>query len=526
MSSRVNRRGFLTLVAGSAAGAVLASCGPTPTPVPPTATPVPPTPTKPPATAAPAAPTATPVPPTATKPPAPTPTKPAEAIAIRWWDQFLPLVPLHKKLWEAYSQKHPNVTVQYTQYTPEDLGKALQLAYPNKQAPDVHSLAGIGLPVSALIKENWFTPLESYVTAEWKKRLPAGTFVEGITMFGGKAYSFPLFSFRQHTTLNWFNKDLLTEAGYDPEKGITTWDEFRTAAQKITKKGEGKVFGWIQGIQFIERNAAHLSDLAQVAGAPGGINWETGEYTYHTDPYANAVEFLVSLARDGSLFPGSTSLNARTARARWVTGVAGMFFDGPWNIGVLKTDYAAFMDKTGVADVPVPNAGQAAYIHVSPAGGVFWISRQSKDPQVCAAILQLLTTEEYYIGLAERMDQPPLDLAAVEKANVHPTYKKAMIFYKNRVRLQPDPVVRNPAVAQVYAEMTPVRPNLGEIVQGAITGDLKDFKAALKDYSSKTSAERERALKIAQGKGAKVTLDDWVFANWEPDKDYTSDMYR
>ena len=111
MSKNLNRRSFLTLVAGGAAGVVLTSCGATPTATPqatptkapPTATPVPPTATKPAAVTAPTAVPPTAVPPTATAAPPPaTPTVafkkgeirimkttvklPTDKVTFRWLD--------------------------------------------------------------------------------------------------------------------------------------------------------------------------------------------------------------------------------------------------------------------------------------------------------------------------------------------------------------------------------------------------------------------------------------------------------
>jgi multiple sugar transport system substrate-binding protein len=123
------------------------------------------------------------------------------------------------------------------------------------------------------------------------------------------------------------------------------------------------------------------------------------------------------------------------------------------------------------------------------------------------------------------MDQPPLDLSAVDRANVHPTYKRAMTLFQERVKLAPSAVVKNPAVADVLGEMKPIEPSLGQIVQGAFSGDVTDYKATLQDYSDKLSAERERAVGVVQGKGAKVSLDDWTFANWQPGQDYTAESY-
>jgi multiple sugar transport system substrate-binding protein len=81
-------------------------------------------------------------------------------------------------------------------------------------------------------------------------------------------------------------------------------------------------------------------------------------------------------------------------------------------------------------------------------------------------------------------------------------------------------------VAQVQAEMKDIRPNLGEIVQGALSGTVSDWKGALKDLSDKLTAERDRAIKVVQGKGVKVSVDDWIFANWDTTKDYDSTFYK
>lgn len=445
-----------------------------------------------------------------------------DQVNIVWWDQFLPLEPLHQSIWDRYQEAHPDVTVEYTVYNPQEQGQALQLAYESDQMPDVHSLAGLGVPPQQLVDQGWFQALSN--GGEIQQALPEGSLLEGITIFNGEVFSFPLFSFRQYTTLNWFNKDLMEQAGFDPETGPATWDEFREAARAMTEAGGGRIFGWIQGLNFPDRLGVHVDELAQVAGAPGPIDHATGEYTYTSEPYAQAIEFLLSLQEDGSLFPASSTLDARTGRARWATGVAGMFFDGPWNIGVVQQEFSDFADKVGVAPIPTPSS-DASLIHQGPTGGVFWISSQSANPDVAADILREFTTPEYYVGLAERMDQPPLDLSAVEQADVHPTYQRAVQFYTDRVRLAPSPIARNPAVSRVNAAMEDIHPDLGEIVQGVFSGDVTDYRAALQTYNDQLTAERDRAIETVRAEGVDVSIDDWVFSEWQPDQDFTPDMY-
>lgn len=527
LARRFSRRRLLGSTTGAGLIVVLAACSSPPA----TSTPA----TAQPQSAAPAQPTAA-KPATPETKPATTPQPAATTasgssqgkVVIRWWDQFQTLAALHKGIWATYSQQHPNVTVQYTEYNPPDQGKALQLAFRSHQMPDVFTLAGLNAPVARLQADGWFQPLEPFVTdaATWKQHFPAGTFLDGIDVFGGKVYSFPLFTFRQHTTFNWFNTVLMKEAGFDPSVGpITQADELK-AASAITQKGSGRNFGIVLPIKFNDRMGIHATDLAEVNGAAGPIDWKTGEYAYGSAPFVQALDFLTSFQAKGALFPASSTLDARNARARWATGAAGSFTDGPWNVGYIKLSFKDFLDKVGVGQIPIPDASKPAYTLHSPNNGDFWISKESKHPEVAGQILQLLTTKDYYIGLAEQMDQPPLDLSAVDNANVHPSYKRAIKLFQEIVRLAPEPLVKNPEVAQVLAEMRDIHPNIGEIVQGAFSGQVKDYQSALKQYSDKLSTERERALKVVQGKGAKVSLDDWKFSNWQPGKDYTAEMYQ
>ena len=99
------------------------------------------------------------------------------------------------------------------------------------------------------------------------------------------------------------------------------------------------------------------------------------------------------------------------------------------------------------------------------------------------------------------------------------------MLFDQQMRLGPDPAVRNADVAQVYLELKKVTPDFGQTVQGLYTGQLKDPKAAMQDLQDRWNKELDRAIKAAQAKGAKVSRDDWKFANWDPTKDYTQADY-
>jgi multiple sugar transport system substrate-binding protein len=447
----------------------------------------------------------------------------AGAKTLRCWDHFQPREDLHKKLFADF-QKSQGIAVDYTVYNPNQQGQALQLAFNSKQLPDVFTTAGVKLSQARLRKESWIAPIQ--LEQKDLAAMPADVFLDGFTHFDDKLYSLPLVNFRQYSTLIWYNAELAEKAGLDPERDLATWDGFRAAAAKIEKAGGDGVSGWVAPLQFAERLGEHVSDLAMAAGGSGAVAPRTGEYSYATDPYVHAIEFLASLKQDGLLFPASSSLDARTARARWTTGVAGLFFDGPWNIGVVNDQFKPFLDKVGVAPMPAAEAGKPVFVYAPPKAGDYCVAATSQHAEAAAELVKLFTTKEVMLAEAEQMDGMPVDLALVDQANVHPTYKTAAAIFRRQIRLRPAPEVRNPAVSEVTAEMKQIEPDLGAIVQGVLSGQVKDARKALAEYDDKLTAERARAVKAVAAKGAKVTVDDWAFANWVPGQDYGRDKYK
>lgn len=444
-----------------------------------------------------------------------------DAAIIKWWDIFQPLIPLHEKVWADFAAAHP-AKVEYTPGNPSDMMQSLQLAFRSNQLPDVFNVPnGNAATINSLQSAGWFQPLADSFTFD--KPFQQEALAEGFTSFGGKPYTFPIFAIRQTSTSLWFFRNGVEAAGIDAEAGPATWDEARKAALAGTTGGK---YGLILPLQFGDRMEAHFIDLAQAAGAAGEIDWKTGDYAHASQPFLDALEFLMSFQKDGSLHPGSSSVDARQGRARWIADEALMFFDGPWNSGVLNGNFKEQIDLIGVtAQVPYPGDKASAFNYRGPSTGTFYLSAQSQHPDIATQVLQLLTSDDYYVGLAERMDQPPLDPSAVERANVHPTYKKIVSAYQDYVRIAPDPLARNPAISAVYAEMRDVTPGLGEIIQGAFSGAFSDPKPILQQYADQMNRERDRAIEVAKGKGAEVSRDDWVFDAWAPGEDFTADKY-
>lgn len=444
--------------------------------------------------------------------------------SLAWWDQFNPLQKIQRATFSAYTGKG-GPKVEYTVYNPNDQGKALQLAFSSKQMPDVFTLAGVDVPPSVLLSQSWFAPLANGDAIA--KVMPEGAIVDGLHRFDGKLYSFPIFSFRQYDALLWSNRAILTKAGLDPDDQPKSWDEVRAAARKVKQSGTA---GIILPLKFAERMSAFVQQLAQAAGFPGvhgigrgdGLNIQTGEYAHDDDAYVQAIEFLLAFKKDGTLFPASTSLDARAGRARWAAQSSGFLFDGPYNAGVINGDFKALLPQLAVAGIPTPDGAEPMITHAA-TGGTFWVAAQSDKVDKASELLLTLTGKEYQAGLANAMDQPPLDLDAVAGSQAHETYKQVVEMFKKQVFLGPSPEARNAKVSQAIGAMAPVEPGLGAIIQGVFSGQVKDVKGALARLSDGMNSAREAA--IAKSSGG-VSAADWKFDSWTRGKDFTAEDYR
>jgi multiple sugar transport system substrate-binding protein len=438
-----------------------------------------------------------------------------------------PRSPFYKAFFDAYKKAHPNITVQFDELPAAQVSQAIPLAIQNGAAPDIFWLPG-GVTGGQAVQQNWIAPLDDVIPnfQQWKAAFPPGTLVEGITMFNGKVYTFPLSSLQRYATLIFYNPDFMKQAGYDPTSKPFTWDDFRAACKKLTTQGAGKYYGLVLGGQSSDTTfGTFVSNFAEMAGAAGGeLNWKTGEYNYTSDQFQAATDLLLALKQDSSILPGILSLTQRDATTRMEQGIAAMTLDGPW----APTRWTGNF-QFGVASQPLPNSGTPQPLSYTPGGGNYhWLYAKSKYPAVAGDILsywgslQGQTAFQAIVGGALQATFPGARQAAGNNAAT----TTMNTLFDQQMRLAPDPRVRNPDAGQVYIEQKAIHPNLAETIGGLFSGQLSDPKGALKDLQDRADKELDRAIKAAQAKGAKVSRDDWKFANWDPTKDYTDADYK
>ena len=459
----------------------------------------------------------------------------SDPTTFRWVDSGDQKAVFWNAFFDKYMEAHPNVTIQYDALPWNEIAQVVPLGVRNGTAHDVFQRP-LAVSLAQAVNEGWVSALDDIIPdfEAWKASFPGGVFVEGITGFNGKTYSFPATSNKRYGSHLLYNVDYLDEAGVDPQAGPMSADDFVATAKKVTENGAGRYFGFIMGGNQVNRWGAIVREFSRMAGAISmgvgnfDVDLSTGEIPYTNPLYLEAIDVLLRLRDDGSVFPGTLSMNAPEARARMPQGAAGMILQGPWNIPIWLRENPDF--NFNIAGQPLLDPPTLVPITVGPGGSneihVF-AGASDANKQIAGDIFHYLGTYEGQVAWATLVGaaDPAIFAEAIAEADMNPLERQALLMFNEQVRVGPSQIVRNPATADVNLELRPISPNLAETVQGIYTEQIGDIEGAIQDLADRANAELDRAIAAAQDKGADVSRDDYVFPNWDANEDYGEEKY-
>ena len=163
---------------------------------------------------------------------------PTDDTTFRWVDSGDQKAVFWNAFFAKYQEAHPNITIQYDALPWNEIAQVVPLGVRNGTAHDVFQIP-LAVTLAQAVNEGWVAPLDDIIPdfENWKARFPAGQFVEGITGFDGLTYAFPATSNKRYGHHLLYNVDYMEEAGFDPQAGPMSADEFVEAARKITENG-------------------------------------------------------------------------------------------------------------------------------------------------------------------------------------------------------------------------------------------------------------------------------------------------
>lgn len=385
-----NRRQLLQLTFGAATASLLSACAAGSTAKPAAA----PAPTSAPAAAQPtaasaAAPASQPTPQTA-------PAAGGQTVSIEYWQYFYQSKQdLVNSLIQDFQKQNPNIEIVHNSTIPyEQYQQKLAAAAPAGQGPDVVNL--------------YYGWLGKYTQSGYLQELPSAAFpaatlekdffpvVQGAKL-QDKYWGVPT---AVRTLALFYNKDLLSGAGLDPNKPPTTWDEFVDVALKTTKRGaDGKLeiagFAWGpdgQGHQWWREALNRQNGITPLTPDLKKLNW--------TDPQAvEAFTWWTDLVTKHKVGEQGFYTDDPTA---FKTGHAALHVDGSFRLSTLAAD----APDLNYAIAPLPtHKDKATY-------SSFWVNcvtKRATGPRLDAATkwLQYLTTPEVMRQWVEKVGELP-----------------------------------------------------------------------------------------------------------------------
>jgi ABC-type glycerol-3-phosphate transport system substrate-binding protein len=425
---------------------------------------------------------------------------------------------------KLFQAAHGGNTIRKTTQVTDKYPDLFALAARSGTAPDVFQIARTPT-IQEQVSNGWLLPLDKWATESWKSKFGPGWFGEGGNTFGGKTYSAPFNGAGSNLQL-YCHHGLFKQAGLANADGSPqlpkTWDDVTRAAEAITSKSGGKAFG----LGFGNSQGGALSWLTEIftrgAGSVGGTNnldYRVGKWTYSTDRnYADFIGLLLDWKKRGFIFPTAMSASDEQARAFFSQGKFGMIVNGVWSQAAWKeskfTDYS-------LVTLPTPTATPQGYFYYGQGSSarMFGISAKTANPDEAFAWLDWLYSKE----AGQRWVKAGLGLSAYAENN-DPSLIDFAPFAQyvatSTTNLPgPDPILRNPELAKVKVDA--VKPDINDVLAGLYTGQLKDVGKALSELDGRLNKAQEDGVAAAAKAGAKVSMTDYVFADWDPTKPYT-----
>jgi multiple sugar transport system substrate-binding protein len=277
---------------------------------------------------------------------------PTQTIRVMgWWGTFEHFRPGWELSVREFERQNPGVHIEYTATAFDQTLNQITTAVLGNNAPDMVSINPVWMEQLNAI--NALEPLEPYVPAEELRQIPP-RLLEDMTV-GGSVRALP-----QHAgpIMMVYNRDLLREAGLNPDQPPRTWPEFVEAVRRVCAlpaRANGKVYGVALRT---ERNPISAMWTIPIVWANGGeILDAASNLTLTTPPVTAAFSWYRDTVRSGCSPEGATVADTRNLFGQ---GRAGFIFEGPWSRGI-------FTNISG------------GRLRMEPGGNV-WVARMPAGP--------------------------------------------------------------------------------------------------------------------------------------------------
>jgi multiple sugar transport system substrate-binding protein len=274
----------------------------------------------------------------------------------------------------AYMAAHPNVHVDLIQLSAGQYVEKIFTEIQGGQVPDILPLFTTQMP--QYMHLDLLEPVDA-----WLARAPFRTRLLPLQKFAqrdGKNYGVVLTASPQGLL---FNHLLLDQAGVAVP---TTLDQLYDAADKVYKKTG--VFGYGAHVDTSTMLLAYVSCMQWVLGNGSDFSRADGTITCNAP---GTVEAFQQMMRFVNAPFAPKGLGWYQLRSMFAAGKLAMLFDGPWDLGQVKTVNAALYPHVSMAPSPTPT-------HAAITGGAFYtMLKKETNKQAVWDYIAMATSDEW-----------------------------------------------------------------------------------------------------------------------------------
>jgi len=285
---------------------------------------------------------------------------------------------------EAWNTKNPDCKINLT-YIPhtEMVGKIAQ-GIASGEVPDLMGMDLIYAP--QFEKAQQLVDLTDRIK-DWPELKTASKGHMTVATYEERLYGVPLYA---DVSALFYNKDLFTKAGLDPEKPPTSLAELRTYADKITALG-GDTKGYYLPGNCAGCNIFTVGPLMWASGATIEAK-DKGAEPLVGDGVKQVLQFARDMVKAGNVHDGDRTENGETFHLQFGSGKVGMMGTGNFNITLARQQNPGM--KFGIALLPgvTPNSS-ASFI----GGDLVVVPRGSERVADAVNVMKFLLSDEVQV---------------------------------------------------------------------------------------------------------------------------------
>ena len=289
---------------------------------------------------------------------------------------------------EYYEKKHPDVEIKIVNSDWGSYHERIPVWVRAGKEPDVY-LTSV-MEYGMLQRLGAILPLDDVIDEELKSTMPK-RFLDWFSV-DGSLYGVPG---QVGAYIFWYNKDIFKEAGLDPAKPPTNWQELKEYAVKIKENTDAYPIGLNLG-RPADATQLILGNIYYSATNEPFVDGE-GKARFNSPNGIAAIKYMLELVEEGLTQPNPEQTTKGDTRILFKDGKVAMYYDtcSSKKYWVELTDLTSAETSKFATASPIKSSFEDKKAMVTTNADPWVVSANSKYPEIAKDVLRELLKPEW-----------------------------------------------------------------------------------------------------------------------------------